>query len=132
MDKLKRLANTKERLAEAMQEAGKNQADLVRETGLNKSIVSRCVSGKTEPGNQTVMKMARALNVSEMWLWGYDVPKARTFVQKTNDEIVDLIGWVQQDPELLEIVSVLKHMPKEEYNSFKLLILSRRKDKSKR
>ena len=34
-----RVATTKERLEEAMKETGKKQADLVRETGLNKSII---------------------------------------------------------------------------------------------
>ena len=127
MDKLKRPGTTKDRIKEAMLESGKTQIDLVRDTGLNRSIISRCVTGKTEPGNKTIMLLARALGVSEMWLWGYDVPKVRTIAQKTNDEIVDLVGWVQEDPELLEVVSVLKHLPKEEYNSFKMLILSRRK-----
>lgn len=127
MDKLKRLATTKVRLEEAMREAGKKQIDLVNETGLNRSIISRCVSGKTEPGNQTIMKLARALNVSEMWLWGYDVPKTRTSTQKINDEIADLVIAFQSDPEFLEVVSVLRAMPRDEYNSFKMLILSRSK-----
>lgn len=127
MDKLKRPSTTKERIAEVMRETGKKQADLVRDTGLNKSIVSRCVSGKTEPGNQTIMLLARALDVSEMWLWGYDVPKARTTVQKKNDEIVDLVKRLRVDPDFLDVVSVLGKMQEDEYNSFKTLILSRRK-----
>ena len=92
MNDLNRVSTTMERLAEVMQETGKKQADLVRDTGLNKSIISRCVSGKTEPGNQTIMLLAKALNVSEMWLWGYDVPKERVAPPKENPAEYDGIS----------------------------------------
>ena len=122
MDKLNRTASTKDRIEEAMRETGKKQADLVRDTGLNKSVVSRCVSGKTEPGNQTIMLLARALNVSEMWLWGYDVPKARADWQKKNDEIVNLVAKLRGDPDFLDVVSVLAKLPADQYASIKQLI----------
>lgn len=126
MDKLRRPSTTKERLEEAMRETGKKQADLVRDTGLNKSIISRCVSGKTEPGNQTVMLLARALNVSEMWLWGYDVPKSRTPMQKKNDALVDVVTKLRSDPDFFEVVTQLAELPAGEYASLKLLISSLR------
>ena len=127
MDKLNRPSNIKDRIKEAMADANKKQIDLVRETGLDRGSISRYVSGRYEPKAESISLLGQALGVSEMWLLGYDVPKARTLSKKTNDEIVDLVGWVQEDPELLEVVSVLKHLPKEEYNSFKILILSRQK-----
>lgn len=126
MEELTRTATTKERLEEAMRETGKKQADLVRETGLNKSIVSRCVSGKNEPGNQTIMLLAQALNVSEMWLWGYDVPKMRVAWQKKNDVIVDVVSRLRDDPDFYEVVTQLAELPTEEYSSIKLLISSLR------
>lgn len=122
MEELKRSATTKERIAEAMRETGKKQVDLVRDTGLNKSIISRCVSGKSEPGNQTIMLLSRALNVSEMWLWGYDVPKARADWQKKNDEIVNLVVKLRGDPDFLDVVSVLAKLPADQYASIKQLI----------
>lgn len=122
MEELTRSATTKERLEEAMRETGKKQADLVRETGLNKSVISRCVSGKTEPGNQTVMLLAQSLNVSEMWLWGYDVPKARASWQKKNDAMIDVVARMRKDPEFFEVVSMLAELPAEQYASIKQLI----------
>ena len=71
----KRISSSSARLKEAMLIANKTQADLVRETGLSKSTLSRYLSGNFEPKQNAVAKLASSLNVSEMWLWGYDVPK---------------------------------------------------------
>ena len=71
-----------QRLKEALQIAGKKQADLVRETGLDRGSISSYLSGKYEPKQKAIYKLAQALNVSEAWLLGYDVPMARTADQK--------------------------------------------------
>lgn len=44
---------------------------------LEKNDLSQYVSGKTEPGQVKVCILAEALNVSESWLMGLDVPKER-------------------------------------------------------
>jgi transcriptional regulator with XRE-family HTH domain len=72
-----RIASTSDRLKEAMHEANKTPADLARATGLNKSTISRYLSGAVEPKQMAVAKLASSLNVSEMWLWGYDIPMRR-------------------------------------------------------
>lgn len=64
-----------DRLHEAMAKAGMKQADLVRETGLDKGAVSSYLAGKYEPKQKAVAAMAKCLNVSEMWLLGYEAPK---------------------------------------------------------
>lgn len=73
-----RIASTADRLQEAMRNTGKTQADLVRETGIGKSNISRYISGRFDPKSDAVHKLAVALNVSEMWLWGCDVPMERS------------------------------------------------------
>ena len=70
----KRVETTSNRIKEAMMLASKTQADLVRETELNKSTISRYVSGGIEPKQNAIAKLAASLDVNEMWLWGYDVP----------------------------------------------------------
>lgn len=72
-----RITTTSARLKEALYAAGKTPADLARETGLNKSTLSRYLSGAVEPKQNAVAKLASSLNVSEMWLWGYDVPMTK-------------------------------------------------------
>ena len=72
-----RIASTSARLKEAMYAADKTPADLARETGLNKSTLSRYLSGAIEPKQNAIAKLSSSLGVSEMWLWGYDVPMVK-------------------------------------------------------
>lgn len=71
-------SSTSERLQEAMRSANMKQADLARATGLSKGGISNYVTGRYEPKSDIIRKLAKALSVSEMWLWGYDVPKEHT------------------------------------------------------
>lgn len=77
MEKYERVETVAHRLRKAMDIAGKTQADLVRETEIGKSNLSRYLSGKFDPKSDAVYKLAKALNVAEMWLWGCDVPMER-------------------------------------------------------
>lgn len=77
MEKYERVECVASRMRKAMDNAGKTQADLVRETGISKGTLSRYLSGKFEPKQIAVNKLAIALNVAEMWLWGCDVPMER-------------------------------------------------------
>lgn len=118
----KQRISVSERLREAMTEAGKKQIDLVRETGLDKGAISSYLSGKYEPKQKAITVLARVLNVTEMWLWGYDVPKARTAEQKKNDDLVKVIAQLRRDPEFFDVVTQLSELPAEEYASIKSLI----------
>lgn len=111
-----------ERLREAMNEAGKKQADLARETGIDKGALSSYLSGKYEPKQKAIGALARALNVTEMWLWGYDVPKVRTSEQKKNDTLVDVVSKLRNDPEFFDVVAQLAELPAGEYASIKAII----------
>lgn len=122
MTKAKQQATTAERLREAMAEAGKKQIDLVRETGLQRSAISRYLSGEYEPKQKAINKLAIALNVHEMWLWGFDVPKQRTAEQKKNDNLVQVIAKLRKDPDFYEVVSILAELPEAEYASIKQLL----------
>lgn len=105
-----RVATTAERLREAMQAAGKKQTDLVQETGINKSAISRYLSGEYEPKQNAIYKLAAALGVSEMWLWGCDVDKERTEIHKINDFIADAVIRMQTDEDFRRAVEVLYQM----------------------
>ena len=122
MNNYERVALTKDRLLEAMREAGKTQADLARATGLSRATVSRYLSGEMEPRQDAAHKLAVALGVAELWLWGFPVPKARTDEQKKNDDLVQVIAKLRKDPDFFEVVSILAGLPAEEYASFKMLL----------
>ena len=122
MNGYERVALTKDRLKEAMRRTGKKQADLVRDTGLNRGTISRYLSGEVEPRQDAAYKLALALNVSETWLWGYDVPMERSTVQKKNDDLVKIIAQMRRDPKFFSIVSMLAELPAEQYDSLTTII----------
>ena len=70
-------STTSTRLQEIMKEKGIKQADLARMTGISRGAISNYVIGRYEPKSDIINKFAKALNCSEMWLWGYDVPMKR-------------------------------------------------------
>ena len=110
-NKLIRNSTTAIRLKEAMNKIGKKQIDLVNETGLNRSTISRYLSGEYEPKNEAIFKMAKALDVNEMWLWGYDVPMERTAEQKKIQEDAEFHARILKDQELLEALKVYYELP---------------------
>ena len=85
MSKLVRISNTPERLRHALRNANMKQTELSAKTGLDKGSISCYLSGKYEPKSDAINKMAIALNVNEMWLWGYDVPMERE--EKTPEKL---------------------------------------------
>jgi transcriptional regulator with XRE-family HTH domain len=77
-------SSTSERLKEAMMAKNMKQADLARATGLSKGGISNYVTGRYEPKSDIISKLAKALDCSEMWLWGYDVPMERQDLVKSS------------------------------------------------
>lgn len=63
----------KERLNEALRMRGMTAAELANATGLNKSSLSRYLTGENIPRSKAIGKMAQALNVSPAWILGYNV-----------------------------------------------------------
>lgn len=56
---------------------------------LNKNDLSQYVSGKVEPGQNKLYILGQALNVSEAWLMGFDVPMEKSYKpgKNTSDDI---------------------------------------------
>ena len=122
MQKLVRVAGTPERIREALKAAGIKQIELAEATGLSHSTISRYLSGRMEPKPKAISLMAKALGVTEMWLWGYDVPQERPLEQKKNDELLKVIARLRSDPEFNELVTQLDKLSADEYASIKQLI----------
>lgn len=78
---------TAERLNFIMKERQLRQVDILKlsypfcqkyDVKLNKSDLSQYVSGKVEPSQEKLVILGMALNVTESWLMGFDVPMERT------------------------------------------------------
>ena len=104
MADFKRSSNTALRLSEALQLRGMKQSELVRASGIDSAAISRYLSGAYEPKSGAISKLAAALDVSEMWLWGYDVPMARSLESKKNDQLSLLIARLRSDEKLFGLV----------------------------
>lgn len=64
----------KDRLNEALNLRGMTAADLAKKSGLNKSSISRYLTGENIPRSIAIGKMSKALGVNPAWVLGYDVP----------------------------------------------------------
>lgn len=87
-------ANTAIRLKEIMEKRNLRQIDILNLTSpycqkynikMNKSDISQYCSGKAEPNQDKLYVLGEALNVSEAWLMGFDVPMERTIWVKYDD-----------------------------------------------
>lgn len=81
------------RLKQALEMRNMKQADLVNMTGIGKSSISTYLSGDYEPKQKNLYRLAKALDVNESWLMGYDVPMERQQpVQSTAASLVDTVS----------------------------------------
>lgn len=65
------------RLSLALSIRKMKQSDLCSLTGIPKSAISQYIKGSFEPKQERVYIISKALDVSEAWLMGYDVPMER-------------------------------------------------------
>ncbi len=101
MDKYER----QNRIREALALRGMKQVELCERTGIKKSSLNNWLGQRWQPKQEPIMKMARVLDVSEMWLAGYDVPMERPVAQKKSDELTQLIFEMKEDEDLKDLFS---------------------------
>ena len=96
-------SNTALRLKQLMKERNLKQIDIVRlaepyckenNTRLGRNDISQYVAGKSEPGQHKLYILGKALNVSEAWLMGYDVPMQAEQIAPSNTYPLDDIKFV--------------------------------------
>ena len=117
MSKYERVESVACRLRKAMNLTGKTQADLVRETEISKGTLSRYLSGKFEPKQIAIHKLAIALNVAEMWLWGCDVPMERPAPEELGTVAADVI----LNPDLLRLAQIYLELEEADKNMLLML-----------
>ena len=65
------------RIKKALKIKGMRQAELCKLADIPKSSLSQYLNGDFEPKQDRIYLIAKALNVSEAWLMGFDVPMER-------------------------------------------------------
>ena len=106
-----RTASCADRIKTALMVKGMKQSELCRITKIPKSALSQYISGAYEPKQDRIYLISRALNVSEAWLMGLDVPMERTKEKNTSPSepqltegekmILDLFRRVPEDKQQL-------------------------------
>lgn len=103
-------STTSQRLREIIRDRNIKQAELARMTGISRGAISNYVIGRYEPKSDIINKFAKALNCSETWLRGYDVPmqkqKLSTEEPKPTDGEKVIIDLFRQIPESKQAVVV--------------------------
>lgn len=74
----KKTATFAQRLREGLDLREMKQIELATRSGISKYSISHYLKGDWEGKQDAVYELARALNVSEAWLMGYDVPAERS------------------------------------------------------
>lgn len=85
--------NFSRRFKEALEMRGLRQQDIADATTINRANISQYANGIRVPKSHNLYQIARALDVSETWLLGYDVPMERNS-KGTND--VTITSGVEQ------------------------------------
>lgn len=94
-----------ERIVKGLKIRGMRQADLVEKTGIGKSSISTYISGAYEPKQRNIYKIAKALDVNEAWLMGYDVPmeKRSPFTLIPHKKQIPILGRISAGLPLLAV-----------------------------
>lgn len=115
------------RLKKAMEIRDMKAVDLAKSSGISKSRISQYVNGVYEAKQEAVYKLALALNVSEGWLMGYDVPMQRSAPADESDDVMELLDALRNRPEMRMLFSVSKDATREDIERAVAIIEALRK-----
>ncbi len=74
------------------------QSELCKLANVPKSSLSLYLRGAYEPKQDRIYSMAQALNVSEFWLMGYDVP-----MERNEPSLSDSLGLTKNEKTMLDL-----------------------------
>lgn len=94
------------RLKQALHNRNITQQQLSEKTGIPKSAMSQYLSGKFEPKQDRLELMANALEVSEEWLRGFDVPMTASNNSSLDEQFSKILSTLcDEDKEwLLDVI----------------------------
>ena len=110
------------RIAEALSIKGWKQVDLVERTGIAKASINAWVKQNWQPKQKSLIKMAQVLDVSEMWLAGYDVPMERPEAQKKNDELIQVISEIRKSEDLQHLFSSICNLTGDQRKTIETMV----------
>ena len=118
---------TAKRLKKALSNAGFSAIQLSEMSGVNRASISQYVNGVHIPSNINSAKIAKVLDVSPVWLMGFDVPMREVYVvQSESNNYTQTITRLKNDEQMLSLMSKYYDMGKKDkkfiYNMLEFLI----------
>ena len=95
----------KNRIEEALRLRGIKQVELMEKTGISKASINHWIKQRYQPKQEPLYKMAKALNVSELWLAGFDVPMERDPKRIKADKLATLIHQLRGNDNLIRLMT---------------------------
>lgn len=123
-----RKETTSDRLKQIMSEKGLRQVDILDKVKpfceqynekINKSHLSQWVSGINEPNQRKLTILAKALNVSETWLMGYDFEENKKDLGIKSGELSAIVAL---DAELQDMIEKYLKLSDEKKASIRNMI----------
>ena len=118
MDNYKR----ENRLREALNIRGMKQVELCEKTGIKKSSINGWIKQNWQPKQESLYKMAKVLDVSEMWLAGYDTPMERPLSQSKKDELTVLIDSLHNDERVKNLFINIAKLSPDQFDTIESMV----------
>ena len=116
------------RIAEALNFRNMKAVELSEKTGISQSALSSYISQRWQPKQKALIKMAQVLDVSELWLAGYDIPKERPAEQVRADKLATLVNRLRKNEKLFNLSISISELSDEELVAIENMVnLIRRK-----
>lgn len=110
------------RINEALELRNMKAVELAELTGLSQGVISSYRKQRWQPKQTALYSMAKVLDVSEMWLAGYDVPMERPLVQKEADNLAVIINKIKNDRRYQDIVSCILELDEGKLRVLELMV----------
>ena len=95
------------RIREALDIRNMKQIELAEKTEISRGTINNWMNQRYQPKQRALIAMSRVLDVSEMWLAGYDVPMESPAGQKRMDKVAALEKELMNNDRLTNLVSQL-------------------------
>lgn len=90
------------RLSKALIIRNMKPIDLAKVSGINKATISQYLSGRYEAKQNNIYILAKALNINEAWLMGFDTNIDRT----PDDERTQIMTYIATDDSMFPLLGV--------------------------
>lgn len=116
------MAEIKNRLSEALSLRSMRQVELADKTGLTQSQINSWKRNRWQPKQEALYKMAKVLDVSELWLAGYDVPMERPVEQKKMDDLAEIIHKLRNNNKYVDIMNYIIKLDDTQLETVELML----------